>query len=61
MPASDGGDDFVRIGGRFEGFGLGIVMVEEPIDGGLQIGNLGTEVDPRAFAKQFASPRCRRT
>jgi hypothetical protein len=39
MPASDGGDDFVRIGGPFEGFGMGVVMVEEPIDGGLQIGH----------------------
>src|ERR1700677_70385 len=39
MPASDGGDDFVWIGGPFEGFGMGVVMVEEPIDGGLQIGH----------------------
>ena len=39
MPASDGGDDFVGIGGPCEGFGLGVVLVEEAVDGGLKVGD----------------------
>jgi hypothetical protein len=29
MPTSDGGDDFVGIGDPLEGFGMGVVIVEE--------------------------------
>ena len=39
MPSSDGGDDFVWISGPCEGLGLVIVLIEEPVDGGLQIDN----------------------
>src|SRR5271155_2627331 len=39
MPASDGGDDFVGIGDPLEGFGMGVVIVEEAVDGGLQVGH----------------------
>ena len=39
MPGPDGGDDFVGIGGPCEGFGLLIVLIEEAIDRGLQVGD----------------------
>ena len=39
MPASDGGDDFVGIGDPLEGFGMGVVIVEEAIDRGLKVGH----------------------
>lgn len=39
MPTSDGGDDFIGIGGPSEGFGVSVVLIEEAIDGGLQIGD----------------------
>lgn len=38
MPMSEGGHDFVPVGGPFEGFRLGIVVIEEAIDGGLKVG-----------------------
>ena len=34
MPSLDGGDNFVWIGDPFEGFGMGVVIVEEAIDRG---------------------------
>src|SRR5271154_2058241 len=37
MPASDSGDDFVRVRGPCEGLGLLIVLFEEAVDRGLQI------------------------
>ena len=39
MPAPDGGDDFVRVCGPCEGPGLLIVLFEEAVDRGLQIGD----------------------
>ncbi len=39
MPASDGGDDFVGIGDPLEGFGTGVVVVEEAIDRFLKVGD----------------------
>jgi hypothetical protein len=37
IPASDGGDDLVRIGGPDEGPGIVIGLGEEALDGGLEI------------------------
>ena len=37
MPAFDGGDDFVGIGGPDEGFRLPVVLGEIAIDGGLEV------------------------
>ena len=37
MPAPDGGDDFLWIGGPDEGFGLGIVFRQIAIDRDLEI------------------------
>ena len=39
MPAPDGGDDFVGVGGPCEGLGLLIVLFEEAVDRGLQVGD----------------------
>ena len=37
MPAPDGGDDLIEVGGPDEGLGLGVVLIEEAIDRNLQI------------------------
>ena len=37
MPASDGSDDFVGIGGPGEGLRLLVVLGEKAIDGGLEV------------------------
>ena len=39
MPSFDGGDNFVWIGDPSEGFGMGVVIVEEAIDRGLEVGD----------------------
>ena len=39
MPSFNGGDDFVWIGGPGEGLRLFVVLFEEAIDGGLEIGD----------------------
>ena len=39
MPAPDGGDDFVGICDPLEGFRLGVVVIEEAVDGGLEVGD----------------------
>ena len=43
MPAPDGGDDFVWIGGPCEGLRRVVVLFEEPIDGGLKVCDRRTE------------------
>ena len=45
MPAPDGGDDFVGVGGPCEGLGVGIMLVEEAVDCGLEIDD-GSEDAP---------------
>ena len=37
MPAIDGGDDTIRVGGPDEGFGIVIVLLEEAFDGSLEV------------------------
>jgi hypothetical protein len=37
VPASDGSDDFVGVGGPSEGLWLSVVFDNKAIDGGLQI------------------------
>jgi hypothetical protein len=37
VPATDSGDDFVRIGFPDERFGIAIMFADKAIDGGLQI------------------------
>ncbi len=39
MTAPDGADDFVGLGDPMEGFGLGVVIDEEAIDGFLEVGD----------------------
>ena len=57
MPASDGGDDFVGIGDPLEGFGMGVVIVEEAIDRGLKVGH-GSEdaAFEAAFGEDWKKP-----
>ena len=43
MPAFDGGDDFVGVGGPYEGFGRGIGLCAEAVGGCLQIDD-GSEI-----------------
>ena len=57
MPSFDGGDNFVWIGDPFEGFGMGVVVVEEAIDRGLEVGD-GSE--DSAFEAAF-SEGCEKT
>ena len=42
MPSPDGCDDFVWISEPLEGFGIGVVVIEEAVDSGLKIDD-GTE------------------
>ena len=37
MPASDGGDDFLGIGGQDEGFRAFVVFGKEAVDGSLRV------------------------
>jgi hypothetical protein len=37
VPAPDGGDDFVGIGGPLEGLRVRVVVVEEAVDSGLEV------------------------
>jgi hypothetical protein len=37
VPAFDGGDDLVGIGGPGEGLGLLVVLSKEAVDGGLEV------------------------
>ena len=37
VPAFDGGDDTVWIGGPYEGPGVFVLLGEEAVDGGLQV------------------------
>jgi hypothetical protein len=36
-PSSDGGDDFVGLGKSLEVYGVGIAIVEEAVDGRLEV------------------------
>lgn len=49
MPAPDGGDDYVWIGGPGEGLRCAIMLVEKAVDGGLKVGD-------RAEHAAFQSP-----
>ena len=46
VPASDGGDDFVGIGGPGEGLGIAVGVGEEAVDGGLEVDD---EAEDAAF------------
>ena len=37
MPTSDGGDDFVGVGDPLERLRVGVVIVEEAVDGGVEV------------------------
>ena len=50
MPASDGGNDFVGIGGPSEGRRLQVMFFEEAVDGGLQV---ETDLKTPRFNRRF--------
>ena len=37
MPAADGGEDALRVGGPSEGSGVGVVLADVAVDGGLKV------------------------
>ena len=49
MPALDGRDDPVGVGGPDEGLGIGVLLGDEAVDGGL-------EVDQRMERASFEAP-----
>ncbi len=53
VPAFDGGDDFVWIGGPYEGLWPGVVFGEEAVDGGLEVDDGMEDAAPEAALRQF--------
>lgn len=53
MPAPDGGDDLIRIGTPDEGSGLLIMLLDETVDGGLQVDDGVEDAVPEAATGQF--------
>jgi hypothetical protein len=51
VPATDGSDDFVGVGNLVDGFGMGLVIIEESIDGGLEVGH---RAEDAAFETRMA-------
>jgi hypothetical protein len=39
VPTPDGSDDFVGVGDPFEELGVGVVVIDETVDGGLEVGD----------------------
>jgi hypothetical protein len=61
MPWFDGGGNFVWIGDPFEGFGMGVVIVEEAIDRGLEVGGVSSvivEDGVDGLARGDLTPNC---
>ena len=54
MPAFDGGGDFVWIGDPLEGFRIGVVVFEKPVDGGLEIDDRTEDATLEATLRQGA-------
>jgi hypothetical protein len=52
MPAFDGGDDFVWIGDPLDGFRIGVVVFEKPVDGGLEIDDRTEDATLEATLRQ---------
>ena len=53
MPASDGGDDFVWIGGPFEGLGHSVVLAQEAIESGLKVCDRAEDPALQAPLREF--------
>ena len=57
----DGGGNFVWIGDPFEGFGMGVVIVEEAIDRGLEVSGVSSvivEDGVDGLARGDLTPNC---
>jgi len=53
VPASDGGDDFIRISGPDEGLWAFVVVGKEAVDGGLKVDE---RVEDAAFEAAVSQP-----
>ena len=53
VPASDGGDDLIGIGGPYEGFGVIVGFPEEAVDGGLEINDRAERTAFEATLAEF--------
>ena len=53
MPASDGGDDFIRISGPDEGLSAFVVVGKEAVDGGLKVDERVEDAAPEAAVGQL--------
>ena len=53
VPAFDGGDDLVGIGGPGEGLGLLVVLSKEAVDGGLEVDERMKDSALEATLRQF--------
>jgi len=53
IPASDGSDDFIGIGGPHEGLGVIVGFLQEAVDGGLEIDNRAEGAAFKAAFGQF--------
>jgi hypothetical protein len=53
VPAFDGGDDFVGVGGPREGFGLLVVLLEEAVDCRLEVDDGVEDASFEATLRQF--------
>ena len=43
FPAADLFDDGIGVGGPDEGFGIGVGLAQEAVDGGLEVGDAGED------------------
>jgi hypothetical protein len=53
VPASDGSDDFIGIGGPHEGLGVIVGFLQEAVDGGLEIDDRAEDPAFEASFGQF--------
>jgi len=53
MPAPDGGDDFVGIGGPGEGFGLLVGFPQKAVNSGLQLDNRAEDTALKPLPRQL--------
>ena len=53
MPSFDGGDDAIGIGGPDEGFWVIVGLVDEAVDGGLEVGDGAEDTALEAASRKF--------
>lgn len=53
FPAFDSGEDALWIGGPYEGFGIGVCLGDEAVDGDLQVNDGSEHASLEATAREF--------